>query len=32
MHPSMMEEYEKQYGEYVKRTDIITFEWRWYNV
>ena len=28
MHPSMMEEYEKQYGEYVKRTDIITFEWR----
>ena len=28
MHPSMMEEYERQYGEYVKHTDIITFEWR----
>ena len=28
MHPSDKEEYEKQYGEYVKHTDIITFEWR----
>ena len=28
MHPSAMDEYEAKYGEYIKREDTITFEWR----
>ena len=28
MNPSMMDEYNSKYGEYIKHEDIITFEWR----
>ncbi len=28
MNPSKLAEYESKYGEYIKREDIITFEWR----